>query len=799
VLAACTAAAVAAAVATAPASGAVLPAHHARTTHHTRAALSARDARADHTRRAVRALRHRQAAKVTPAAVSLPALVSTVPADWTPNVFAGSGGCSTQWFGPSCTSTVYSMAVVNGEVVVAGAFTQVCEPGPSNGHCAAGTTVTRNDIFAYRLDTGAIDPNFAPVLDQGPVTSVVAGPGNTVYAGGSFSRVNGAAHSGVVQLSVTPGTPADGAVVPAFGGQLGGTASSLALNGNALYVGGKFRSTDGTVSSGLSRLDATTGAVDPKFPFTLSNPVSGTPLEVRTLAVTADGGHLAIAGTFLTVNGQSRPRIAVINTGGGLGATASLANWSAPLLANNCSKQHDYVTGIDFSPDGSFFVVSTTGYKSAGGASICDAAARFETGASGTNVQPTWVDYTGGDSLHSVAVAGSVVYVGGHQRWVNNECGDNRVCEANAVMVNGVAALDAHTGLALPWWQPGTLRGAGVQALVPVPAGTSPGLPNGGLLLGTDVNLIGGGFHSENALFPGTTTTAQTPGGPIPSGMFSQGRVGGLDETSRGFAARCVDAAGNGSANGTKVQFWTCMNDASQNWTLGPGGTIQINGKCLDAAGGSSRVPPNGTKVQLWSCSGGSNQQWHQGTGGALVNGNGGKCLDDPSASMTNGVQLQLWSCTGSGQQTWPLPVAQAPPPPPVSGPVNSALLQTDSQIPCLDDPAGSTASGTSVVISECRENPEQIWTIQPDGTIRTGGLCLDTAGGATGNGTPVALDSCNGNRSQMWQPGPNYALVNKASGTCLDVAGSNTTNGAPVQIWACNGGLNQQWRLPAD
>jgi hypothetical protein len=50
-----------------------------------------------------------------------------------------------------------------------------------------------------------------------------------------------------------------------------------------------------------------------------------------------------------------------------------------------------------------------------------------------------------------------------------------------------------------------------------------------------------------------------------------------------------------------------------------------------------------------------------------------------------------------------------------------------------------------------------------------------------------------------MWQPGPNYALVNKASGTCLDVAGSNTTNGAPVQIWACNGGLNQQWRLPAD
>lgn len=53
-------------------------------------------------------------------------------------------------------------------MIVAGAFTQVCEPGPaSSGHCAVGTTVTREDIFAYQLGTGTTDPKLSndPVYD----------------------------------------------------------------------------------------------------------------------------------------------------------------------------------------------------------------------------------------------------------------------------------------------------------------------------------------------------------------------------------------------------------------------------------------------------------------------------------------------------------------------------------------------------------------------------------------------------------------------------------------------------------
>src|SRR5215831_3400483 len=364
------------------------------------------------------------AAAVSPAGVALPGLVSPAPVKWTPNVFPGSLTCNTQWFGPSprlCKhSIVYSQAVVNGEAVIVGAFTQVCAPGPSStGHCTPGTLVTRDDIFAYQLGTGTIDPNFAPVLDQGPVYSVIAGPGNTVYIGGSFTTVNGTSSPGLAQLSVDPGQPDDGQLVPGFAAPITGTVHALALDGNSLYVGGNYRTLikNGIPKEkGIARLDATTGSADGSFTFTLGNPIPHDALQVEEMSLTPDASTLIIGGTFLSVNGQSIPRVALLATGGGLGATGTLDNWSAPILANNCSSEHDEIRSLDSSPDGSYFVIATTGYRSAGGASVCDAAARFETGATGTSVQPTWVNYAGGDSLYAAVVSGSAVYIGGHNR-----------------------------------------------------------------------------------------------------------------------------------------------------------------------------------------------------------------------------------------------------------------------------------------------------------------------------------------------------------------------------------------------
>jgi hypothetical protein len=732
-----------------------------------------------------------------PGGVQLPGLVSDTPVKWTPNVFAGSPSCDPQWFGSggACDhSTVYSMAVVNGEVVVAGAFTQACQPGPaSSGHCTPGTLVTRDDIFAYQLSSGTIDPNFTPVLDQGPVFSVVAGPGDTVYAGGAFTTVNGTSHAGVVQLSVTPGQGTDGQVVPAFGAQIGGTVDDLALNGSALYAGGAFKTADGVKAHAITRLNAQTGAVDPAFSITPGSPVSGTGLAVEKVALTPDGKTLAIAGTFQVVNGRPIGRVALINTGGGLGSTAVLDNWAAPVLASNCSRQQDYVRGIDFSQDGSYFVIATTGYMpGASGLSVCDSAARFETRATGTDVQPAWINYFGGDSAYAVAVTGNIVYIGGHNRWVNNECGNNSVCEANAVLVNGITALDPSTGLALPWWHPQTLRGVGVESLVPFPAGAFDG-SNGGLLLGTDVNSIGGAYHSENAMFPLGSTASHPVGGPIRSGMFSLGRINGHDESPSGTAAMCVDDAGGSSAPGTAVQLATCQNGPSQNWTIAADGTIRINGGCLDTQGAGTAP---GTLTVLNTCGGSPTQVWAQEAGNTLVNQASGLCLDDPGGNVSGTPQLDIASCDGSAGQIWPLPVAQAPPKGAPTGAVYPAEIQKDTQVPCLDDANDKAVAGNKVVLEACEGTAPEKWTMEPDGTFRIVGMCLD----ATGNfqTAQVVLNTCNGSTSQDWQPGGNHSLVSQASGLCLDDPGFNTRDGTQLQIYGCNGGQNQQWWLPA-
>jgi Ricin-type beta-trefoil lectin domain/Domain of unknown function (DUF5122) beta-propeller len=739
-------------------------------------------------------------APVRPApGTSLPGVVSQSPVKWTPNVFAGSPSCNPQFFGSGkqCSdSTVWSTAVVNGEVVVAGAFTQVCQPGPASaGHCKAGTLVTRDDIFAYQLGTGVIDPGFAPVLDQGPVYSVIAGPDGTVYAGGNFTTVNGVSEPGIAQLSVAPGAPSDGQVVPGFTAAITGTVNALALNGNALYAGGSFKSVKsfgGTKDHAIARLNATTGAVDPAFKFTLGGTVSGT-LQVERMSLTPNGATLAIAGAFLAVNSQPTPRVALIETGGGLGGTAALDNWSAPTFADNCSHQHDYVRGIDFSPDGSYFVVADTGYlPGAGGISVCDAAARFETGATGTDVQPTWVNYAGGDSFYSVAVTSSAVYVGGHNRWINNECGNNRVCESNAVLVNGVAALDPSTGLALPWWHPQTLRGNGVASLVPFPAGSYPG-SDGGLLLGTDVHSIGGTYHAENALFPLTSPAASAPGGAILSGMFSQGRIGGSSGSTAGVAAMCVDDAGDNSAPGTPVQLRTCSNDTEQNWTIEPDGTIQINGMCLDTANGGTSP---GTAAVISPCTSGSTQTWTPGAGNSLVNQGAGLCLDDPGASTSNGVQLQISSCDGSAGQSWPLPASPAPPPPPPTGSVYPSELYK-SEVPCMQNGSNAAVIGAKVQLSTCVGAPAEQWTMESDGTFRNDNLCLDTSGGGTNQGTPAILNTCDGSPTQVWTPGPNGSLVNQAASLCLDDPNFQTADGTQLQIWPCDGGTNQYWWLP--
>jgi len=66
--------------------------------------------------------------------------------------------------------------------------------------------------------------------------------------------------------------------------------------------------------------------------------------------------------------------------------------------------------GIDIAPDGSYFVVVTTGAFRAN--RLCDSVNRFELTTIAPNQVPTWTDWTGGDTSWSVSVSGTAVYVG---------------------------------------------------------------------------------------------------------------------------------------------------------------------------------------------------------------------------------------------------------------------------------------------------------------------------------------------------------------------------------------------------
>jgi GH25 family lysozyme M1 (1,4-beta-N-acetylmuramidase) len=237
------------------------------------------------------------------------------------------------------------------------------------------------------------------------------------------------------------------------------------------------------------------------------------------------------------------------------------------------------------------------------------------------------------------------------------------------------------------------------------------------------------------------------------------------------LGGKCLNDPGNSSANGTRLNIWTCSGGARQQWTIVQDDTVRIHGKCLDAYHSGTAV---GTPVDLYSCTGGRAQQWRLGTGGQLVNPVSGKCLADPSGSTVNGTRVQIRSCTGMPSVKWILP----------AGPVVS-------QIPgmCLTDAGNATANGTAADLSACDSSAAQAWTAEPDNTLRIHGKCLDVSGSGLASGTPADLYTCDAAGTQHWRlaaRGAGVGLVNAASGLCLAVPADAAAGGTQLQVVTC-------------
>lgn len=448
-----------------------------------------------------------------------------------------------------------------GDIVVAGGtFTSVTPLG--------GSPTDQASIVAFDAATGELVPGFAPELN-GTVTDVIAGPiPDTVYVAGFFNRWNGSPASHIALVDVHTGE-----LVPGFrAGATNGVVNTIWLRGDQLLAGGLFTTAAGLPRGGFASFDARTGQVTGLLTASVSerhNTGSGARggIGVRDMEVSPDGSILVAIGNFRFVDGLDRDQIVQIRLGES--SSSVRTDWHTARYKHLCFNwaYDSYMRGVSFSPDGSFFVVNTTGGENAG--SLCDTSARWETNASGTSLQPTWVNEAGGDTLWAVEVTESAVYVGGHQRWMNNSDGNDNAAQG-AVPRAGLAALDPETGVPLSWNPGRNPRGAAVYALYASPTG---------LWMGSNTEFIGPRYNHKRpriAFFPlaGGSPVASDATAGLPGTVFFGGRSTAPQNVvfrmnAGGSAVTAIDGGPNWQANSSGSSSYGGLLSSRKSWSSG--------------------------------------------------------------------------------------------------------------------------------------------------------------------------------------------------------------------------------------
>lgn len=391
--------------------------------------------------------------------VQQPAVVSSTPVGYTPHMKSG--------------TTIHDQAVVNGVVYAGGKFTEF-ENSKRN------TTYSRPNLVAYSATTGAVQ-NLRLVFGSDVQAVAGSADGSSLYVGGNFKSVNGLTTPSLVKVDLTTGL-----IDSRFKWAGGGAIYDLQLSSGKLYVAGTFAKRLVAVDpasgadTGLVAVSVT-GMLDPNIA-----------TKIQRIAINPAGDSLVAVGNFTAVDSVSRNasfRLTLRPT-----AKALLADWHPRRFNTTCSVRN-WPRDVDWSPDGSYFVIVGTGGPSGGypANGFCDAAGRWAATSSGQTAEPTWINWTGGDSLYSVAVSGAAVYVGGHQRWLDNPFGHDSA-GAGAYQVDSIGAIDPVTGKADRSWNARYMdRNHGKEDLT---------LFSGGLVVGGDGTYLKGYYHRGTGIFP---------------------------------------------------------------------------------------------------------------------------------------------------------------------------------------------------------------------------------------------------------------------------------------------------------
>jgi hypothetical protein len=282
----------------------------------------------------------------------------------------------------------WTQVIVGETVYVGGSFAHARPAGVALGGTG---TVTRANLMAYNLTTGAIVAGFAPTLNAQVRALAVSPDGKRLYVGGDFTSVNGTTHNRIAAFDT-----ATGALVSAFSPKLDAAVKALAVTDSAVYAGGTFTTANGVARSRLAAFAPSNGALlgwAPKADYT-----------VNALVVTPDRARVVVGGAFQYLNGVSVR---------GLGAVDVTTGANVSWLANQAV--YAYGTGAAFlslSTDGTAIYGSAYNYSGTGNLEGAFAADPV-TG------KIIWIEDCHGDT-YGVFAANSTAYTVSHAHYCLN-------------------------------------------------------------------------------------------------------------------------------------------------------------------------------------------------------------------------------------------------------------------------------------------------------------------------------------------------------------------------------------------
>ncbi len=299
----------------------------------------------------------------------------------------------------------------------------------------------------------------------------------------------------------------------------------------------------------------------------------------------SEGGWLEVGGTS-----ASSPIIASVFA---LAGTPAAGTYPSSYIYQHTSSLYDVTSGADGTCSPAYLCTAETGYDGPTGWGTPDGTAAFTNGSSSNTVTVT----NPGNQTGTVGTAVSLQ----------------------------IQASDSASGQTLTY--------------------SATGLP-AGLSVNSSSGLISG--TPTTAGTSNVTVTAEDTTGASGSASFTWTINPVTGHPVLGVGGKCLDDHGASTANGNKVDIWSCNGTDAQQWTFS-GGALSVLGKCLDDASQGGASSP----LVIWTCNGHKAQTWTHRSNGEYVLQLNGLCLTDPSDSTTNGRQVEIRACHDYRDQQW--------------------------------------------------------------------------------------------------------------------------------------------------